>query len=199
MLAAVYMALCLAPSPAPEPEPSDPPRAAFVGGAGGTQALGFKPFPANPTASIFGDVRWIERRYYGLHTTLALGYAGQVGFLHAGFMDAVLSQRWTAPFGLYGGVDLIVGGQLGFVPGAQYAIHAGGRPERVRPRPHGSARFGLGLELGVDTTSRMSRPIRAFVRYRQLALGPFMLGNGVPVMGVATLTAGVAVQIGVNP
>ncbi len=93
MLAAVYMALCLAPSPAPEPEPSDPPRAAFVGGAGGTQALGFKPFPANPTASIFGDVRWIERRYYGLHTTLALGYAGQVGFLHAGFMDAVLSQR----------------------------------------------------------------------------------------------------------
>lgn len=163
---------------------------------GGVQALGFKPFPSNFTGSVGTELRWIHRRWYALHTGLAVGLYKQVQFERAGYLDASLGQRFTAPFGLYADFDVLVGGQLASVSALSYRAGEDGRLRAARAPVRASARVGLGLGLGFDFARVTRTPIRVFARYRQLVRAPFMVANGVPAMGAATLTGGVAVEIG---
>lgn len=162
----------------------------------GVQALGFSPLPANPTVSVGTELSLVRRRVYHLALGLAIGGSHQVEFARSGFADTTLAQRVVAPFGLYGGFDLLVGGQLSAFPGVTYAANEDGRlgPRRAPVRP--AARLGAGLEVGFDLHRVSRAPLRLFVRYRQLALTPFMRGNGLLAMGVAALTGGIAVEVG---
>ena len=195
MIAPAFAALLLTAA-LPRPAPKWSSRQPFpVVVDAGVQALGFKPIPANPNVSVGTELRLVQRRVYGLHVGLALGGFHQPRFARAVYLDATLGQRLTAPFGLYGDLDVVVGGQLSWFPGATYRAD-GGRPRAVRPPTKGAARLGLGLAIGLDLGRITRVPIRVFARYRQYAWTPFMLGNTLPAMGIATLTGGVAVEIG---
>lgn len=174
--------------------PSDP-RWSIVGDVG-VQALGFKPLPANPSFSVGADVRLIRRRFYSLHAGGALGGFWQIRFTRGAHFDLSLSQRFTAAVGLYASLDVVLGGQLAVVPGPRYRPGPDGGLQASRATPHAAARLGLGLEAGLDLSRRHSIPLRIFMRYRQLAITPFMLGNDLPVMGLATWTGGVALGLG---
>lgn len=180
------------PRPDPRPDPQPWPLVLDVG----TRATGFDPLPANPTISLGTELELWQRRRYTLLAGLALGGYYQRRFARAIHLDAVLGQRLTASFGLYGDFDVIVGGQLSALTGTGYRRGPSGRLRASRSPLVGGARLGLGLALGLDL-SRLSRaPVRLFVRYRQIADTPFMRGNGLPVMGNASLTGGIALEIG---
>lgn len=163
---------------------------------GGIQALGFKPAPVNATGSIGTEIGVVARRRYGLHLGLAVGGFVQRGFARAGFVDATLGQRLTARFGLYGDIDLVVGGQLSSIPGTTYRSRDGARLVASRAPARAAARLGLGLALGFDLGRVTRVPLRLFARYRQYAWTPFMTGNGLPAMGLATFSLGLAMEIG---
>lgn len=162
----------------------------------GSQALGFAPWPANAAALVGTELRLVQRRIYGLHLGLGLGFVRQPGFAHALLLDTPLVQRIQAPFGLYADVDLALGAQASRVPGVVHRPADQGGLEPRRAPVHVAARAGLGLALGFDFGARDRAPVRVFLRYRQVAVAPFMLGNGLPAMGAASLTGGVAVDLG---
>lgn len=196
LLAAMLAALAEPPA---QPDGPAPVRQWSVTAELGIQALGFfKPVPANPTFSVGGDLRLVKRSIYSLHLGLMVGGFWQLRFMRGAHLDAALIQRLTAPFGLYGALDLSLGGQIAVVPDARYHADRGGPIAVGRPRPHGAARVGLGLELGLDTARWTRFPLRFFVHYRQLLLTPFMLGNDLPAMGAATLTVGTSISLGRN-
>lgn len=198
MIAAEIVLATLAfASPQPEPETKWLERQPWpIVLDAGVRALGFAPFPANLTVSVGTELRLVQRRIYALDVGLALGGAHQVQFASIGFADATLAQRVVAPFGLYGGFDLVVGGEISAYPGVVHVAGDDGRLRPQRPPVKSAARLGVGLELGFYL-SRVSRaPMRLFVRYRQLALTPFMRGNDLSVMGMAAWTGGLAVEMG---
>jgi|GEM_PF-3218155 len=163
---------------------------------GGVRALGFDPVPVAPHGSVGTELRFVARRIFSLQLGADAGMFAQPNFAVGGTLDATLMPRFTAPFGLYADVGVLVGGQLARVPGPVYRA-----PDRQPPRParapwSPAARIGLGASVGLDLSTWSKAPLRVFVRYRQLAQTPFMLGNGLPVMGVADLSAGLAVSLG---
>lgn len=172
-----------------------PARPWSLGAEVGFQALGFKPVPPNPTFSVGAEVRGVKRKVYSLHLGMWVGGFWQLGFLEGAHLDVVLGNRWTAPFGLYGELDIDVGAQLGVVPSPTYAL-TDGRVGRRRPPTHAAARLGLGVKLGFDTSRWTKTPMCFFVHYRQMASTPFMLGNGLPAMGTALLTVGTSIRLG---
>ncbi len=152
--------------------------------------------PANPTVALGTELRLLRRRIYELHVGLAIGGFHHAQFTRGAMLDATLGQRFTAPFGLYGDVDIIAGGQLTAIPLRIQRAGPDGRLRSQRAPLRPAARAGLGLALGFDL-GRVSRaPVRLFVRYRQLVWTPFMLGNGLPAMGAASLTGGISMEIG---
>jgi len=173
-----------------------PPRHVSMFAEVGVQALGFQPLPANPNFSIGAETLVVTRPIYGLHVGGSAGGFWQVHFLRGAHLEASLSNRWTAPFGLYGAIDFSLGAQLGVVPGTNYRAEKSGPPTAARSNVHAGARLGLGAELGVDL-SRITRvPLRVFMHYRQLAITPFMPGNDLPAMGLSVWTGGVAYRFG---
>ncbi len=181
------------PSPAPETTTHHQPWPVIVDG--GVQALGFKPFPAHPTLSVGTEARLVDRNWYALHLGVAAAGMSQAHFARALFVDGTIGQRFATRFGLYGDLDLVMGGQAARVPGVTYSADDG--QFRARRAPiRVAARLGLGVALGLDFGRLTSAPVRLFARYRQYVWAPFMTHNTVPVMGFATTTFGVAVEIG---
>jgi len=90
----------------------------------------------------------------------------------------------------------VVGGQASRIPGVVYVRGDDGRRRSARAPITPAARLGLGAAIGYDFGRTTPAPVRVFVRYRQLAHTPFMSGNGLPVMGFADFSAGVAVALG---
>lgn len=164
--------------------------------SGGIQALGWKPTPPSPGGSIGTEARLVARRPYGLHLGLALGGFHQIGLVRAGYLDATLGQRLTARLGLYGDLDVVVGGQLWALGATTYRRGDDGRLRASRSPVLPNARLGLAVALGFDFGKRTRAPIRVFARYQQLLVTPFMPGNGVLAMGIASLTTGIAVEVG---
>ncbi len=195
----LFASLVVAPAsdradPPPDPPPDRQPWPIVIDG--GVRALGFKPFPANPTISLGTEVELVTRGRYTLLAGFALGGSHQIEFSRVIHLDAVLGQRFTAPFGLYGDFDVIVGGQLSTLTGTRYRVDPNGRLRASRSPVIGAMRLGLGVALGLDLSSFCRAPVRLFVRYRQLAESPFMRGNGLLAMGSASLTGGLAVELG---
>lgn len=163
---------------------------------GGVRALGFDPLPASPHGSLGTELRFVDRRIFSLQLGADLGMFSQRDFAIGGTFDASVLPRLTAPFGLYGDLGLVLGGQASRVPGTTYRAE-NGQPLRATRAPWGiAARVGLGATLGYDFGVLTKAPLRVFIRYRQLAQTPFMAGNGLPIMGFADLSAGLAVSLG---
>lgn len=164
--------------------------------SGGVRALGFAPVPASPHGSLGTEFRFVDRRIFSLQASADLGMFSQRDFAVGGTFDASILPRITAPFGLYTDLGLVLGGQASRVPGTTYRAE-NGQPLRATRAPWGiAARVGLGATLGYDFRLLTDAPLRVFVRYRQLAQTPFMVGNGLPIMGFADLSAGLAVSLG---
>lgn len=163
---------------------------------GGVRALGFDPVPASPHGALGTELRFVNRRLFSLQLGADLGMFSQRDFAIGGSFDATLLPRLTAPFGLYGDLGVLLGGQASRVPGTTYRAEDGQRLRAARGPWAMAARVGLGATLGYDFGVLTRVPLRAFVRYRQLAQTPFMPGNGLPIMGFADITAGLAVSLG---
>ncbi|MGH1342134.1 MAG: hypothetical protein ACRBN8_11310 [Nannocystales bacterium] len=163
---------------------------------GGARALGFDPVPASPHGALGTELRFVNRRLFSLQVGTDLGMFSQRNFAVGGSFDATLLPRLTAPFGLYGDLGLLLGGQMSRVPGTTYRAEDGQPLQAARAPWAVAARVGLGATLGYDFSSLTPVPLRVFVRYRQLAQTPFMPGNGLPVMGVADVSCGLAVSLG---
>lgn len=162
---------------------------------GGVSAVGFHPIAPSPMGSLGTEIRLHTRKIYALNLGVAAGAFTRPTFQRGLFLDASLNQRWTAPFGLYGDLDVIVGSVGSRFPGIVYRLEDGElQPQRASVRL--AARLGLGVAIGYDLSRVTRQPIRIFVRYRQYATAPFMPGNDVPAMGIASFTAGFAMEIG---
>jgi len=162
----------------------------------GIRALGFAPVPASPQGAVGTELQLVRRRIFSLELGLELGAYAQRQFARGITLDTALMPRWTAPFGLYGDLGLIVGGQASRVPGVVYRAEAGERLEASKAPITLAARLGLGVHLGYDFGRTTQAPVRLFLRYRQFAQAPFMPGNDLPAMGVAEFGAGIAVSLG---
>ena len=162
----------------------------------GIQALGFKPWPSNPTFSVGTELRLVRRGAYELHLGLGVGTSLQPQFSHALVVETPLGQRITARFGLYIDVDILVGGQASAHPGVTYRRGPQGRPIPKYAPLSGAARLGVGVSLGYDFGVLGEAPIRVFASYQQIATTPFMAGNNLSFMGLASLTAGLAFEVG---
>ena len=162
----------------------------------GARALGFAPLPASPRGGIGTELVFLRGRYFSLQLGAELGAFAQPAFARGLVLDATLLPRVTAPFGLYGDLGLSVGGQGSRVPGVVYRAENGERLQAARAPVSLAARIGLAAAVGYDFGATTRVPVRVFVRYRQLLQTPFMLGNDLPVMGVAELSGGVTFSFG---
>jgi len=154
----------------------------------GTQSLGFAPDALHPTGRLGIERRLVERGIYHLRASAEVG-----GFQHARFakgilVDTSLQNHLQTQLGLYGSLDVIIGGQLFAQNQTVYQLSESGGLAATSPPWTPSARIGLGTTAGYDFGS-----VRLFAQYRQYMWTPFMPGNDVPLMGFTTLSAGIAV------
>ncbi len=204
-IASTVVGLWLAATPPPSESPPPEPRPVSSWArrqtwplvlTGGFRALGFKPVPPNPTGSIGTELNLFRRGIFDIQLGLEIGAFSQPKFARGGLLDASAMGRITAPFGLYGDLGLIVGAQVSAIPGTVYRAGDDGRLVASRAPWKPAARMGLGLGLGYDFGRTTKAPIRLFARYRQLVQAPFMAGNDLPAMGIATFSMGLAMDIG---
>lgn len=161
----------------------------------GIQALGFSPTPVNPQAAIGADVGLFKKGIYQFRLGTELGYFHQHEFSDGVTLDVPLVNRLSTPWGLYVDLNVLVGGGVSWLNTPSYRRADDGQYERQAPPPHPHARLGLGAALGYDLSHVGLTPVRVFVSYRQLALTPFMRKNDVPLMGLAAVALGFAVEM----
>lgn len=171
------------------------PRPWSLGVSAGIQALGFDPTPANPQASVGAQVGLVSRGIYQFRIGSELGFFYQDQFSNGVTLDLPLVNRFTTPWGVYADLDAVVGAGVSWVNTPTYGRAEGGQYERSAPPAHPHARLGLGAALGFDLRQVNGPPLRIFLSYRQLVLTPFMPKNDVPLMGLAALSLGVAVEM----
>ena len=163
---------------------------------GGIQALGFAPFPANPNGAFGAELALKTKSIYQLRLGGELGFYSQAELQNAVTLDVPLVNRFTSPWGIYGDLELVLGGELSWVNTPSYRADDDGLlTEKAAPLlPH--ARVGVGAAVGLDLSQVTTLPLRFFVRYRQYGLVPYMQKNEVPFMGLASLSFGVAMEMG---
>lgn len=155
----------------------------------GTQSMGFAPTNLHPTLGLGLVVGLVDRDRLRLRVGAELGGFWQAGFAEGGHLDAILEVDVPVIAGVSLGAELPLGLQVSTLsrPGWRHTSDEGfvaARPGRL------GGRVGLGAVLGYDIGRT-----RVFARYRQLAWTPFMPANEVPLMGVATVSVGVAVPL----
>lgn len=155
----------------------------------GTQSMGFAPKHLHPSIGLGLAVDLLDRDHLRLRVGSELGGFWQAGFARGGHIDGTLEVDTPLFAGLSLGAELPLGVQVSTLsrPGWRHTPDEGFT--LVRPGRLGG-RTGLGLLLGFEIGRT-----RLLIRHRQLVWAPFMPANDVPLMGVAHVSAGIAVTL----
>lgn len=160
----------------------------------GNRALGFSPDLSGPVASI-GVGRTLGQ---GPHSTRSLectaGLYRQPDFASGALAEVGWTQTWEARWGGAAELGASVGAQSSKIPGTSYAADQDGALQAGRAPIQAAATLGAHIGLGWGPPDAQ-RPTRLWLRYDQLAAVPFMPDNGVPVMGLTHLSAGITTTL----